>query len=78
MVDTKIAVADIDTAVTNINQLMARLEPEQCMQLYKIEKEVFLDAQRRQATLELENCRSRNALMLTDKEHQNKFRHPDL
>lgn len=68
MVDTNTAVTPVDTA-----ELMARFEPEQQLQLFKIYEKISLHDQRRQTALELENHRSRNSWMLTDKEHQNKL-----
>jgi len=70
MVDTNTAVAPVDTV-----EVMARLEPEQQMQLLKIQQQIFykLEDQRRQTALELENYRSGNASMLANQEHQNKF-----
>lgn len=75
MTDTNTALTTVDIAVPNINpvELMARLEPEQQLQLFKIEQNIFLQEQRRQTALELENHRSRNSWMLADKEHQNKL-----
>jgi hypothetical protein len=66
---------DTNTAVANINpvELMARLEPEQQMQFFKIEQEIFLEYQRRQTALAVENGRLENSLRLADKEHQNKL-----
>lgn len=68
MVDTRIALAPVNTV-----DLMVRLKPEQQLQLYKIEQGIFLEGHRRQGALELENYRSGNALMLADKENQNKL-----
>lgn len=75
MVDTNTAVANIDTAVTNINpvDLMARLEPEQQMQLLIIKQIILFENQRRQTALAVENERLGNSLMLADKGHQNKL-----
>jgi hypothetical protein len=68
MVDTNTAVANIDTV-----ELMARFEPEQQMQLSIIKQNIYLEYQRRQTALEVENWRSENSLMLADKENQNKL-----
>ena len=64
-----------NTAIANINpvELMAKLEPYQQMQLLKIQQKIFLEAQRRQTALAVENYRSENSLMRADKEHQDKL-----
>jgi len=68
MVNTNIALTTVDTV-----ELMARLEPEQQLKLFKIEQNIFLQERRRQAALELENHRSRNSWILANQEHQNKL-----
>jgi hypothetical protein len=75
MTDSNTAMTTIDTVEPNINpvELMARLEPEQQLQLFEIKQGIFLQEHRRQTALELENHRSRNSWMLAGQEHQNKL-----
>lgn len=75
MTDTNTALIPVDTAVANINpvELMARFEPEQQLQLFKIQQSIFLQNQKRQTALELENYRSRNSWMLNERKHQNEL-----
>lgn len=68
MTNTRTALASVDKV-----GLMARLEPEQQLQLFRIEQGIFLEDQRRHRALELEYYQSGNASILADKEHQNKL-----
>jgi hypothetical protein len=67
MVDTK--------AVANINPVdfMARLEPEQQKQLFKIQGAIDFEYQKRQTSLDIENSRLVNSQWLANQEHQNKL-----
>ncbi len=75
MVDTNTAMANIDTPVPYINpvELMSRLEPEQQIQLRKIEQKIYLEDYRRQSALTVENQRFEHSMMLANQEHQNEL-----
>lgn len=66
---------DNNTGLTIIDpiEVMAKLEPEQQMKLFKIQEKIFIEDRKNQRAVDVENMRLQNALILADKEHQNKL-----